>query len=850
MLKSILSRIPGFGLFAVLPMRASWKHGQSSKSEMRSAFRKWLSLLQFVMAATVVSLAGCGGGGIDPALINFITRIPLVPTITEQPRSGTSIDGISAAFRVAASGVAPLSYQWRRNGVEIPGATDTEIAFPVTLADSGNIYSVVVSNVNGSVTSNDATLIVAPVAPAVVVPPQGVAVAAGQSATFTVNAAGSEPLSFQWRRNGVDIPGAVTASYTTPAATVADNGVAFSVAVTNAAGSRSSGNGILTVTPAPILPVISLHPNNVTVATDQTATLSVVAAGTAPLSFQWRRNGTDIAGATDASYTTPPTRLADDGDQFVVVVSNAAGNVTSSIAILTVNPRTPLPQGRYLEVWATIDSTTATGRYDFAAVDPSAPTNLIAVDQTPFFNPSFSSLRRVLGGVYDPNTATLSDIGSRHVVYLKGGSIYKVTLDNTGPTPAPVRLSAETQAQAASLLVSAQSLSGDEALISYREGLLDQTRFVRLSTVSAATPFQPPLFPGDSVNGFLITWSNDPTTGAITGYIWNSLTATGQWRLFRTDANFGNPTNLAMYAHPILSAASALFGGNMRRGFFFIADGALRRLDFASGDIRQVMPGITGMIGGPQFDDENIYVRVQTATGIQLVKAGDTHTSTAIPLATGPAAGTLNGLFKQTRDYLIVITNQFAHIWSIRKSDGAMTVLPPTTGFLFSWVVAGAPGLLNSNVAGNRVFYSNIDAAGNPILGSVLADGTNRKEVVGRAMGFGVFPDTIAPHRLSVGLNPFMYPYDQFLVVVGQEPVPAGSATLPLAWMNAGTGDLGAVVGSERVSLSLAGSGISGITSWVKGRADTFTIEVNGRYDAFYFTEQAGSLLRLSTHIP
>jgi hypothetical protein len=69
----------------------------------------------------------------------------------------------------------------------------------------------------------------------------------------------------------------------------------------------------------------------------QTATFSVVATGTAPLSYQWQKNGTAISGATAASYTTPATSASDNGSTFLVVVSNAASNVTSNSATLTVN---------------------------------------------------------------------------------------------------------------------------------------------------------------------------------------------------------------------------------------------------------------------------------------------------------------------------------------------------------------------------------------------------------------------------------------------------------------------------------------------------------------------------------
>jgi hypothetical protein len=74
----------------------------------------------------------------------------------------------------------------------------------------------------------------------------------------------------------------------------------------------------------------------------QTATFSVVASGSAPLSYRWQKNNgtgmTDIANATAATYTTPPTTTSDSGSTFQVMVSNAAGPVTSNTAMLTVNP--------------------------------------------------------------------------------------------------------------------------------------------------------------------------------------------------------------------------------------------------------------------------------------------------------------------------------------------------------------------------------------------------------------------------------------------------------------------------------------------------------------------------------
>lgn len=82
-------------------------------------------------------------------------------------------------------------------------------------------------------------------------------------------------------------------------------------------------------------PVISAQPTAQSVLTDATATFSVTASGTG-LSYQWQRNGTAIAGATAASYTTPPASYVDQGAQYSVTVTNADGSVTSNAATLSL----------------------------------------------------------------------------------------------------------------------------------------------------------------------------------------------------------------------------------------------------------------------------------------------------------------------------------------------------------------------------------------------------------------------------------------------------------------------------------------------------------------------------------
>ena len=174
------------------------------------------------------------------------------------------------------------------------------------------------------------------VAPSITAQPASQSVTAGQTATFTVVAAGTAPLNYQWQKNGANIAGATTGSYTTPATATTDSGSTFDVVVTNTAGSITSNAATLTVTAAPVAPSITTQPANQTVTAGQTATFTVVAAGTAPLTYQWQKNGVNISGATSASYTTPATTTTDSGSTFDVVVTNTAGSITSNVATLTV----------------------------------------------------------------------------------------------------------------------------------------------------------------------------------------------------------------------------------------------------------------------------------------------------------------------------------------------------------------------------------------------------------------------------------------------------------------------------------------------------------------------------------
>src|SRR6266566_95904 len=180
-------------------------------------------------------------------------------------------------------------------------------------------------------------------APSITAQPTGQTVTVGQTATFTVAATGTAPLSYQWRKNGVAIAGMTSSSYTIPAATTADNGAQFTVVLSNSVGSVTSSVAMLTVSAAAVAPSITTQPASQTVTAGQTAMFSVAATGTAPLAYQWNKNNVAIGGANSSSYATPATTSSDNGARFTVVVSNAAGSSTSSAATLTVSAAAVAP---------------------------------------------------------------------------------------------------------------------------------------------------------------------------------------------------------------------------------------------------------------------------------------------------------------------------------------------------------------------------------------------------------------------------------------------------------------------------------------------------------------------------
>jgi len=239
----------------------------------------------------------------------------------------TVFAGATARFLVNAA--APF-YQWRLNGVDLPGATNNPLVLTNVMFNQAGNYSVLVSNNFGTATSISAPLTVIPFL--ITNQPASQTVFAGEVASFNVGVSNFVPISYQWRLNGTNVNGATNNPLVLTNATVAQAGE-YSVAVIHSDGFANSSNALLTVIPLQI----TNQPVSKAVLIGSSVSFSVGVKSVLPLNYQWRQNGVELDGATNNVLTLPDVRQ-NQGGNYSVVVSNAEGFVTSSNALLSVMP--------------------------------------------------------------------------------------------------------------------------------------------------------------------------------------------------------------------------------------------------------------------------------------------------------------------------------------------------------------------------------------------------------------------------------------------------------------------------------------------------------------------------------
>ena len=309
-----------------------------------------------------------------PATLTVSTNFP-APRFTTPPRSQTLQSGQTLALFVEFEGFPlPRLVTWQtrtadteawqdvdrsiwRNSVRPESITFEAWGFlsraedrlvstrPLTVADRGRQFRAAYTTVAGTATSTGATINVTTgqTPPRLTAQPQDITVTGGQTAVFAAAADGAAPLSYQWLLNGQRIQGANAPTLALGSVNAGNAGL-YALEVSNVEATVRSQAARLSVTgnspPPAVAPTITTAPLSQTVAAGGSATLAVVAAGTAPISYQWIRDGNFIAGATSPVLTLSNLGAGDSGS-FAVLVFNAAGSITSSAATLTVQTVQP-----------------------------------------------------------------------------------------------------------------------------------------------------------------------------------------------------------------------------------------------------------------------------------------------------------------------------------------------------------------------------------------------------------------------------------------------------------------------------------------------------------------------------
>lgn len=256
-----------------------------------------------------------------------------------QPSDQATASGGDATFTVGAVGAAgaTVSYQWKKGGAAIAGATSSTLALShASAADMGAYSCDVAGHLNGTttpvVTSAAAALaLVDP--PTITAQPADTTVPEGSPATLTVaaTAPAGGALAFQWRLRNAPIAGATAATLAIPAAAVSDQG-SYSCLVSNtqngATQVRSTSPALLSVVG---LPVFTAHPTGATIFPGDSLTLTAEAAANGALSYQWQKDGAAIPGANAASYVIASAAAADDG-VYTCLAINTQNGVSATAA--------------------------------------------------------------------------------------------------------------------------------------------------------------------------------------------------------------------------------------------------------------------------------------------------------------------------------------------------------------------------------------------------------------------------------------------------------------------------------------------------------------------------------------
>ena len=265
------------------------------------------------------------------ATVSFVVAVGVAaPVIAQSPRDKTVVEGGSALFTVGVSGTPPLSYQWMRDGVDLPGATGDSLSLATVAVSDAGAYAVRVSNAAGSVPSQSAVLTVT-VPAQVSAAGQDLVISVGQPLNLTVNASGTPPLTYQWYRNGILIDGATAPSFSVASAQLGDSGK-YTVIINNIVGPISGP--VFNVTAIDPVVIVS-HPQSLQAKQGDEVRLSVGVSGTGPFKYVWELNGAAFRETSKPELILPGVQVNAAGN-YRVRVSNGVSEAVSTDAALTV----------------------------------------------------------------------------------------------------------------------------------------------------------------------------------------------------------------------------------------------------------------------------------------------------------------------------------------------------------------------------------------------------------------------------------------------------------------------------------------------------------------------------------
>jgi len=254
--------------------------------------------------------------------------VHVLTEITNNPLSDTMCEGESTTFTIEALGYN-LAYQWFKDSNPITGATSPDYQITNAAISDIGLYSCEVSGECGVLISNSANLVVYETTEITQEPPSDITACVGENMTLVVQAIGND-LSYQWSKSGEIIPGAINPSFSITNLSLLDQG-SYQCEITGTCGTSSTAPAILVVY---LTSEVVTQPVSVNICEGNETSFWIQAVGQ-DLSYQWRKDGTDLPGQTDTLLNLTNASLMDAGT-YDCMVSGYCNTTLSEPAILEV----------------------------------------------------------------------------------------------------------------------------------------------------------------------------------------------------------------------------------------------------------------------------------------------------------------------------------------------------------------------------------------------------------------------------------------------------------------------------------------------------------------------------------